>query len=198
MDFPVSCRAEVRDPFQRAVAVLHSFGYEEARRAFEALAEQDPGCGMAAWGVAMTYWHPLWAQPTSEELARGAAAAARAASMGAGTERERAYVGAIGAFYRGADRIDHRTRALAYRDAMEKLAADFPGDHEARILHALAILGSAAPGDGLAGAARAARVAGEADKAVTYYRSLVDLAGSSSSRGRVLAEARDYLARTGG
>jgi tetratricopeptide (TPR) repeat protein len=147
VEFPVSCRAEVRASFQEAVAMLHSFGYEDARRVFETIARQDPACGMAHWGVAMTYWHPLWAQPTLEELASGTAAASHASELGADTERERAYIAAIGSFYQDADRQPHGVRAQAYRAAMEEVLAAAPEDDEAAIFHALAILGSARPGD---------------------------------------------------
>ena len=48
----------VADTFNRAVALLHSFEYPEARAVFESVAQQDPACGMAHWGVAMTHYHP--------------------------------------------------------------------------------------------------------------------------------------------
>src|SRR5438105_2917206 len=57
--FPTSCRADVAAEFTRSVALLHSFGYEEARLAFGSVAERDPGCAMAHWGIAMTYYHPV-------------------------------------------------------------------------------------------------------------------------------------------
>jgi hypothetical protein len=145
--FPVSCRPEVQAAFTQAVALLHSFGYEESRNAFAAVVEQDAGCGMASWGVAMTYYHPIWAPPTAEELARGRAAAEKAGAAGAKTDREKGYIAAIGAFYRDSERVDHRTRALAYKGAMEDLARRFPDDHEASIFYALALLATAPPGD---------------------------------------------------
>ena len=144
--FPTSCRA-VEAEFTRAVALLHSFGYAEARRAFEEVAAKDPACGIAQWGIAMTWYHPIWAPPTAAELAAGRAAAEAAARIGAGTDRERGYIAAIGTFYRDSGTVDHRARALAYRDAMEQLANRFPDDHEARIFYALSLLGSAPPGD---------------------------------------------------
>ena len=110
------------------------------------MAKEDRACGMAHWGVAMTYYHPIWAPPTPAELAAGRAAAEEATRLGARSERERGYIAAIGTFYKDADKLDHRTRALAFRDAMEKLAAD-PKDHEAAIFHALALLGTAPPTD---------------------------------------------------
>ena len=144
--FPTSCR-NVDAEFTRAVALLHSFGYAESRRAFEEVLAKDPSCAIAGWGVAMTWYHPIWVPPTLEDLAAGRAAATRASAIGAGTDRERGYIAAIGAFYGDSERLDHRTRALAYRDAMERLSVEFPDDHEARIFYALALLGSAPPGD---------------------------------------------------
>lgn len=147
VDFQVSCAPEVQGPFNEAVAMLHSFGYEQAHGAFIDVAKRDPACGMAHWGEAMSYYHSLWAPPTPEELAAGRVAAERAVSIGAGTAREKAYVEAVLTFYRDADRLDHRTRAVAYRDAMEQLAREFPDDDEASIFLALAILGAAPPSD---------------------------------------------------
>jgi tetratricopeptide (TPR) repeat protein len=129
------------------VALLHSFGYEDAREAFAAVAAQDPECGIAHWGVAMSWYHPLWAPPSAAELAAGRAAAEQAAKAGAGSDRERGYIAAIGAFYRDAETVDHRTRALAYAAAIEDLARRHPDDHEAAIFHALALLGTAPPAD---------------------------------------------------
>jgi len=147
VEFPISCRAEVRPRFERAVAQLHSFGYELARDGFAQVAAEDPECGMAYWGVATTYYHPLWAAPTPAELEAGAAAAERAAAIGAGTERERGWIAAIGALYAERGSADHRTRAGRYRDRLAELARAYPDDHEATIFHALLLLGTAPPTD---------------------------------------------------
>ncbi|MGH9163167.1 MAG: tetratricopeptide repeat protein [Vicinamibacteraceae bacterium] len=145
--FPVTCASGTQAAFDKATALLHSFGYEEARQAFGSIAENDPQCGMAHWGVAMTYYHPLWAAPTPEELASGTAAARGAARVKAGSAREQRYIDAIGTFYARTDTLDHGARADAYRAVMTTLAADFPQDDEAQIFHALALLGTAPPHD---------------------------------------------------
>jgi tetratricopeptide (TPR) repeat protein len=142
--FPTSCRPEVTAAFTRATALLHSFGYEESRKGFEDVARRDPKCGIAYWGVAMTYYHPIWSPPTAAELAAGRAAADKAAEVGAKTDRERAYIAAIGAFYREAD---PRARAQAFRQAMEDVSRRFPADDEAAIFHALTLLATAPPSD---------------------------------------------------
>lgn len=147
VEFPTSCSPAVQPRFERAVAQLHSFGYEFARAGFEAVAAEDPACAMAHWGIATTWLHPLWAAPSPDELAAGRAAAEKAAALGAPTERERAWIAAIGAFYAEAETADHKTRAARYRDALAALAERFPDDHEAKILHSLLLLGTAAPRD---------------------------------------------------
>ena len=145
--FPTSCSKETAAEFTRAVALLHSFGYEESRRSFETVAKEDPGCAMAYWGIAMTWWHPIWSPPSPPELAAGRTAAARASAIGGKTDRERGYIAAIQAFYRDSETVPHSVRAKAYESAMEDLSRRLPDDHEARIFYALAVLGAAPPSD---------------------------------------------------
>jgi len=147
VSFRVSCDPSVQQQFSSAVAMLHSFWYEKASETFAAIAEKDPTCGMAYWGVAMTYYHPIWQAPGSADLKAGTAAVEKARLSGAKTQRERDYIAAIDTFYRDSDKLDHRTRALAYEKAMEQLQTRYPDDHEAAIFHALALLATAPPTD---------------------------------------------------
>ncbi len=147
VSFPTSCAPAVQARFGRAVALLHSFWYEEAEKAFNEVAAADPSCAIAQWGVAMSLYHPIWSPPAPAELKRGQDAVAKARTAAAKTERERDYVAAIEAFFKDADTADHRTRAVAYEKAMERLAERYPDDREASIFHALALLGTASPAD---------------------------------------------------
>jgi hypothetical protein len=147
VNFAVSCDAAVQPGFNRAVAILHSFGYEKAAGAFAEVAEKDPACGMAFWGLAMTYYHPVWEAPNPTVLQQGWEAVERAKSAGAKTQRERDYIAAIEVFYKDSDKLDHRTRALAYEKAMEQLQAHYPDDREAAIFYALAVRGNAPASD---------------------------------------------------
>src|SRR5215204_3383011 len=85
--FPITCAPDVQPDFARGVALLHSFFYEEARRVFTSVAERDPKCAMAQWGIAMTWWHPIWTPPTPDEMRAGKAAIEKAMSMNAGSDR---------------------------------------------------------------------------------------------------------------
>ncbi|HVT44809.1 MAG TPA: hypothetical protein VMT00_10490 [Thermoanaerobaculia bacterium] len=147
VDFPTSCNAAAQERFIRGVALLHSFWYPEAARTFQSAAEADPQCGMAWWGVAMSYYHPLWAPPNSEELKAGSEAAAKAKSIGAKTARERDYVAAINAFYRDHDKVEHPQRARALEQALERMTRAYPQDQEAKVFYALALNSTASPTD---------------------------------------------------
>jgi tetratricopeptide (TPR) repeat protein len=138
--FPVSCKPQAQKQFNRAVAWLHSFEYEEAEKAFTEVTVADPQCGMAYWGIAMSNYHPLWAPPSMAELNKGAAAIEKAKSAGVRTPREQGYIAAIEVFYKDHDRLDHRQRAFAYSDAMKKHAASNPTDREASVFYALTLI----------------------------------------------------------
>ncbi len=147
VSFPVSCTPEAQKQFNRATAMLHSFWYEEAGKAFSEVAVTDRACAMAYWGVAMSLYHPLWAPPDAQDLKRGWSAIERARAAGAKTERERDYIGAMEAFYKESDTVDHRTRSIAYEKAMEQVYLRNPKDREAAIFYALSLLGTALPTD---------------------------------------------------
>lgn len=141
VSFPISCNANAQVHFTRAIALLHSFWYEEAEKAFLETAKADPACGIAWWGVAMSNYHQVWPSPYSPaELTRGIAASAKAESVGAKTPREKAYIKAIATFYRDAEKTDIIPRARAYEGAMERLTAQFPDDDEAAIFYGLALV----------------------------------------------------------
>jgi tetratricopeptide (TPR) repeat protein len=142
VNFIVSCSVSSQKQFNRATALLHSFWYDEAENAFAAIARDEPDCAMAHWGVAMSLYHPVWAPSTAAELQKGWTAVEKAKSIGAKTDRERLYIAAINAFYEDFARLDHRTRALAYEKAMERVYLSYPRDHEAAIFYALALLGT--------------------------------------------------------
>lgn len=144
--FPTSCTAPAQPVFERGVALLHSFWYEEALKTFTGVTTTDPGCAMGYWGIAMSVYYPLWQPPSEAMLTRGRAALDKAATLTA-TPREKDYVAALATFYRDTDKLDHRTRAVAYEKAMEQLAARYPEDREASVFYALALDATAPPTD---------------------------------------------------
>ena len=140
VNFLVSCTAQAQKQFNLAVAWLHSFEYEAAEKVFAEVTLDDPRCGMGHWGVAMSNYHPLWAPPTAAELQKGWNAVEKAKLVGAKTDRERDYIAAIELFYKDFEKVDHRTRVLAYKDAMERLYSRHPSDDEAGVFYSLALI----------------------------------------------------------
>jgi len=146
--FPVSCNAEAQAQFQRAVALLHSFWWPEAAKAFTTVSQTDPSCAMSYWGNAMTLLqNPFTWPPASQTLQEGWTIIEKAKAIEPKTPHERDYIAAIAVFYKDADTVDHRTRVLAYEKAMEQVYLRYPEDREAAIFYALALDVTALPTD---------------------------------------------------
>ena len=148
VSFPISCTPAVQGQFDRGVALLHSFAYTAAENTFKDVAELDPRCAMAHWGMAMTYFHQLWEPPIeSATISIAQKEIQRAQQIGAGSERERQFISALGLIYQDAATVPYSTRALKYEHAMSGLASENRKDVEAQVFYALALLASASPAD---------------------------------------------------
>jgi hypothetical protein len=142
--FPVSCTPQGRQRFEHAMAVLHSFWWEEGDRAFGQVLEADSSCAMAYWGTALNAWgNPFAGGPTGAALTKGAEAARRASSLAAGTARERGFIAATAALYRNPDSTPNSARLKTYADSMARLYRRFPKDVEVAIYYALSQLATA-------------------------------------------------------
>jgi tetratricopeptide (TPR) repeat protein len=137
--FPSGCRPAVQADFERAVALLHSFWYEEAGRQFHQVAVADSACALAYWGQAMSLLHPLWAPPSPAEQVEALADAERGVRLSRAGSRAHDFADAIATYYRG-DSVDYRTRLAAYERAMAAVAHRRPADEEAQIFHALSLI----------------------------------------------------------
>jgi hypothetical protein len=140
VNFPTSCSSSAQAWISRGAALLHSFGYEEARLAFNEAAKADPSCAMAYWGVSRTWYHPIWAPPSPDELKQGTGAIERALAIGAKSDREREYINALAVFFKEWQTVDHASRAKAYEQALAKVCQRYPDDDEAAIFHALQLV----------------------------------------------------------
>jgi len=147
VDFPISCGAPAQKKFNEAVWILHSFWYDEAVKAFTAVTAIEPECAMGYWGIAMSHWYPLWYPPNPAALKAGSEAVEKAMAAKQKTDREGDYIAAIAAFYRDNDKIDHRTRAVAYEKAMEQVHLRYPDDREGGVFYSLALVATAPPTD---------------------------------------------------
>jgi hypothetical protein len=148
VSFPISCAPAAQEPFNRGVALLHSFAYSAAEEAFQGVAELDPQCAMAHWGMAMTYYHQLWDPPiAAAAIPIAQKEVQRAQQIGTTSERERQFIHASALLYQDAATVPYRTRALNYEQAMSQLASADRKDTEAQVFYALALLANASPAD---------------------------------------------------
>ncbi len=142
-----SCSPAATPAFDRAVALLHSFAYDEADLGFADVASRDPSCAMAHWGRAMTHYHQLWDVPVGAGLAAGVAEIDQARTIATGTPRERALIAALGVYYANASQVRAATRAMHYSDAMATVARDYPSDDEIATFYALSLIATAPSND---------------------------------------------------
>ena len=139
--FPISCNTAVQADFDRAVAMLHSFFYPETEKAFRAVAERDPSCAMAYWGIAISQRpNPLTAPFPDALLEQGWQAIEKARTTGAPSAFEREWIEALAAFFKDYQTVNQRTRSDRYEAAMAQLYARHRADVEATAFYALALL----------------------------------------------------------
>ena len=160
--FENSGAEEAQDAFLRGILLLHSFEYPDAREAFVEAQGIDPQFAMAYWGEAITHNQPLWYTQNLEsahEALNRLAPDLEGRLAKAQTDRERAYLKAVEALFN--DEHDKITRDIAYMEAMERIAAQYPDDLDARAWYALSILGTAHDGRDFSVYMRAAAIAEE-------------------------------------
>ena len=147
--FDTPCNSEAQRELDRAVALLHSFQFSRAIEGFHAALQQDPECGIAWWGIALSDWSNPFALDMKDpvQLAAGKRAVEQGVAAGAKTEREKAYIAAVANLFNNYLETPQRARLRAYRDAMQNVAAQYPEDHEAQIFYALSLAASEEPTD---------------------------------------------------
>jgi tetratricopeptide (TPR) repeat protein len=146
VSFSISCSESVGAPFNRGVALLHDFWYDEAQRQFERIAQAEPECAMAHWGIAMSTYHQIWDRPDAANMAHAWEEMQRAAASSRKSAREGAYIGALGRFFEPGKQ-DYRARVEAYSAAMGALYRRYPRDADAGAFYALSLLAAEAPDD---------------------------------------------------
>jgi tetratricopeptide (TPR) repeat protein len=146
VNFSLSCNYDMRETFDLAVSLLHSFEYEEAEKAFVKVIDADPDCAMAYWGVAMSISHSLWYQADLSYLEKGSKLLQIANNLPTG-EREREYLDAISIYYKDWDTLDKNARALLYEKKMEEIYRKYPDDVEGAVFYALALRAAAVNSD---------------------------------------------------
>ena len=140
VNFPISCSSAAQQQFNRAVAMLHSFFFPETVKEFTAIAEKEPSCAMAYWGIAISQRpNPLVGPFPGDVLKRGWEAIDKARAASQKTGREIAWIEALAAYYQDYAVIPQQSRTRSYEAAMARLSSRYPEDAEAAIFHALAL-----------------------------------------------------------
>jgi hypothetical protein len=148
VSFPTSCDRKVQAQFDRAVAMLHSFWFQQGEQAFREVLERDPSCAIANWGIAaILIGNTFGGNATAQDAQKAKEAIQRARLTGAKTERERFYIEAISEYWdRFSDR-PHSARMKSLADAFDAVAKRFPKDDEAQIFYALYLTATQSPND---------------------------------------------------
>jgi hypothetical protein len=145
--FANSCSEAVQPHLQRAVALLHSFWWNEGDKAFRDVLQRDPGCAIAGWGIAaLAIGNPYATGATPEGAKHAQEAIAQARAIGAKTERERGYIEAIAAYYDKFAERPHPARMRSLADAFENLAKQY-SDDETQIFSAIYLVSTQPPAD---------------------------------------------------
>jgi len=140
VSFPTSCDPKVQGEIERGVALLHSFWFAEGLKTFTSVAEQDPGCAIAQWGIAINrLLNPFNGEAGATFVKRGQAAIEKARAIGAKTQRERDYIEAAALLYTDVGTKRWTDRAVAYEQAMARVVQNYPDDVEAKVFYALAL-----------------------------------------------------------
>ena len=154
VSFANSCAPAVQAAFERGVALMHSFWFQESERTFRGVLERDPNCAIAAWGIAtMLMGNPFGTGPPPQRLKLAQEAIERGRATGSKTERERLYIEAIGEYYERFGDRPHGARMKSLANSFEVVAKRFPDDDEAQIFYAVYLIATQQKTDKTLGAA---------------------------------------------
>ncbi|EJF08130.1 lipopolysaccharide assembly protein LapB [Pontibacter sp. BAB1700] len=144
VDLQTSCSEEAQRHFDTGLALMHHMMYEQAEQEFAAATEAAPDCGMAQWGIAMSYIHPLWGErPSNDALQKGQAAAESAQQQQNLTEKEKAYIKAVSRFYENWNNTSYADQLKAFEEGYKQVHEAYPDEVEAAAFYALGQLGTA-------------------------------------------------------
>lgn len=148
VDFAISCNASATETFNSGLALMHHMMYEQARDEFMQAAEADSECGLAQWGVAMSYIHPLWGQrPSDTDFEAVSEALAKAKEMDGIADREMAFINAVEPFFEDWEATSYRNQLIAFEEGYRELHERYPNDVDAAAFYALGHLATALPDD---------------------------------------------------
>lgn len=141
-DFGTTENAEARKDFERGLLLLHNFEYPDAKELFRETQKKDPLFGLAYWGEAMTYNHPVW---HSQDAVSARAVIKKYKNVRQGKNAEESALDkdllkSLDILY-GEGKKPMRDKA--YADFMALLYEKYKGNHDVAAFYALSLLGLA-------------------------------------------------------
>lgn len=164
----IEAEKNVERHFNKAIALLHSFEYDESRRTFVSVLALAPNCAMAHWGLAMSYLQPLWAPPTQDGFydASNALITAKDILKDKNNTKARKFVTALAHYFDGKlpaanplplapsschglaiGRTPHQSKLKAYSQAMASMYLEYPNDVDTALFYALSLIALPIPND---------------------------------------------------
>ena len=119
-----------------ALALCAQAGATEEGSAIECPGEPVDACAMGQWGIAIAIMGDLRSPLDAAQLARGAAAIARAKAIGGKSERECELIDAVAQFYHRHEERTHDMRLVYYERALSRSRRLHPDDLDIELLHA--------------------------------------------------------------
>lgn len=132
---------EAQKYFDQGFTLSYAFNHAEGIRAFREAARLDPSCAMCHWGIAFALGPNINA-PITEDAAREARAEIETAGKLAAnaSEKERAFIDALGERYAADPKAERAPLNRAYADAMREVVKRFPDDLDAATLFAQSLM----------------------------------------------------------
>ncbi len=136
LSHPITTRSPLAQRyFDQGLLLAYNFNHAEAVRSFKAVAELDPDCAMAWWGVAFCEGPNINLPMLPEKYPKAWEALRKAIALKSkASDRERAYIDALATRYVEQPVEDRSHLDLAFVNAMRHVAATYPDDLEAQTL----------------------------------------------------------------
>ena len=147
VQFSDGCSEELDPMISYGLALVHHMTYEEADQVFTKVSEADESCFWGPWGKALSYIHPLWNDPPSEERLKAGSDLSQRALKLAKNEKEMAYGRALAAYYENGSEKSEKERLKSFHDAWVQAFKANPDDLEAKAFYALSLISIADPTD---------------------------------------------------
>jgi tetratricopeptide (TPR) repeat protein len=147
VQFSDGCSEELDPQISYGIALVHHMTYDEAERVFDKVIEKAPDCFWGHWGKGLTYIHPLWNDPPSEERMKTGWELSQQALKVAKNDKENFYGEALAAYYENGSQKTDKERLKAFNEKWKAAHNANPKDLEVKAFYALTLIAISDPSD---------------------------------------------------